>query len=61
MPILPLQTITLPDATNRVFDAWLDEVGIAYCGRYGDWKYIWTDQSFISGENAAQRVLDRPA
>jgi len=37
---------------------YLDDVGIAYCGRYGDWAYIWTDQSFVSGENAAQRVLD---
>lgn len=39
----------------------LDDIGVAYCGRYGDWKYIWTDQSFISGENAAQRVLDGAA
>ncbi len=38
---------------------YLDEIGIAYCGRYGDWEYIWTDESFISGENAAQRVIDR--
>ena len=37
---------------------YLNDVGIAYCGRYGDWAYIWTDQSFISGENAAQRVID---
>jgi len=37
----------------------LDEVGIAYCGRYGEWGYQWTDESFISGENAAQKVLDR--
>jgi protoporphyrinogen oxidase len=36
----------------------LKDVGIEYCGRYGDWAYIWTDQSFMSGENAAQRVLD---
>jgi len=40
---------------------YLDDVGIAYCGRYGDWLYIWTDESFISGENAAQRALDRIA
>jgi protoporphyrinogen oxidase len=40
---------------------WLNEIGIKYCGRYGDWKYIWTDESFISGENAAQRVLDGAA
>jgi protoporphyrinogen oxidase len=39
---------------------WLDDIGIAYCGRYGDWAYIWTDQSFISGEKAAQKVLDLP-
>ena len=38
---------------------YLDDLGIAYCGRYGDWGYLWTDESFKSGENAAQRVLDR--
>lgn len=38
---------------------YLDEIGVNYCGRYGDWAYIWTDESFISGENAAARVLDR--
>jgi len=38
---------------------YLDEVGVAYCGRYGDWLYIWTDEAFMSGENAAQKTLDR--
>jgi protoporphyrinogen oxidase len=37
----------------------LDDVGIGYCGRYGDWAYIWTDQSFVSGENALTKVLAR--
>lgn len=37
--------------------AYLDDIGIGYCGRYGDWAYIWTDQSFVSGENALQKVL----
>ena len=36
----------------------LDECGIAYCGRYGEWGYHWTDEAFVSGEKAAQRVLD---
>lgn len=40
MPLLPLRTIALPDATNRVFDAWLDELG----GRIGepgaDWSHL---------------------
>ena len=37
---------------------YLDEIGVAYCGRYGEWGYHWTDEAFISGENAAQQVLD---
>lgn len=37
---------------------YLDDIGVRYCGRYGDWLYIWTDEAFISGENAAQKTLD---
>jgi protoporphyrinogen oxidase len=37
---------------------YLDSVGIRYCGRYGDWGYHWTDDSFKSGESAADRILD---
>jgi protoporphyrinogen oxidase len=37
---------------------YLSDIGVAYCGRYGDWEYIWTDEAFKSGENAAQKVLD---
>ncbi len=37
----------------------LDDIGIGYCGRYGDWAYIWTDQSFVSGENALQKALSQ--
>jgi protoporphyrinogen oxidase len=36
---------------------YLDELGIAYCGRYGDWGYMWTDESFTSGEQAAEKAL----
>jgi len=36
---------------------YLDEIGIQYCGRYGEWAYIWTDESFLSGEKAASKVL----
>ena len=56
------------DYANVIFDleradalktvhGYLDDIGIAYCGRYGDWAYIWTDESFISGERAAESVL----
>ena len=38
---------------------YLEEIGIATCGRYGRWGYHWTDESFVSGEEAAQQILDR--
>lgn len=38
--------------------SYLDEIGLATCGRYGEWGYLWTDESFESGEAAAQNVLD---
>lgn len=41
----------------RAVHAYLDEIEIAYCGRYGDWGYMWTDESFKSGERAAENVL----
>jgi protoporphyrinogen oxidase len=37
---------------------YLDTAGIRACGRYGDWAYHWTDESFKSGESAAQHALD---
>ena len=46
-------------AALKIVHGYLDELGIAYCGRYGDWAYIWTDESFISGENAAEKVLKK--
>ena len=39
--------------------AYLDEVGVAACGRYGEWNHAWTDESFTSGEQAAEIVLAR--
>ena len=43
----------------KTVHGYLDDIGIAYCGRYGDWGYMWTDESFISGERAAQSALSR--
>jgi protoporphyrinogen oxidase len=38
---------------------YLDKIGIYYCGRYGEWGYHWTDQSFKSGENAAREIVNK--
>jgi protoporphyrinogen oxidase len=46
-------------AALETVHGYLDDVGIAYCGRYGDWGYMWTDESFLSGERAAESALSR--
>jgi hypothetical protein len=43
----------------EVVHGYLEEVGIAWCGRYGDWGHIWTDEAFLSGERAAELALSR--
>jgi len=67
--ILSRKAMLLPYA-NIIFDldrtaalktvhGYLDDIGISYCGRYGDWGYLWTDEAFVSGEGAAERSLKR--
>lgn len=46
-------------AALSIVHGYLNDVGIAYCGRYGDWEYTWTDQAFKSGEIAAQKAFKR--
>jgi protoporphyrinogen oxidase len=41
----------------QIVHGYLKELGIKYCGRYGDWAYIWTDEAFLSGERAANDLL----
>lgn len=36
---------------------YLDDIGVQHCGRFGDWGYLWTDDSIKSGEVAAQRAI----
>ncbi len=40
MPHLPLRTIALSDATNRVYDAWLEEIGGRIAERGADWPRL---------------------
>lgn len=45
-----------PEAVETV-RGYLTEQGVHTCGRYGRWDYSWTDESFISGEGAAEAAL----
>jgi protoporphyrinogen oxidase len=42
-----------------VVHAWLEEMGIVYVGRFGEWGYQWTDEAFKSGERGARKVIER--
>ncbi|MEJ0099037.1 MAG: NAD(P)-binding protein [Pseudomonadota bacterium] len=64
------KSVAFAEYANIIFDhdrpaalatvhGYLDQVGIAYCGRYGEWAYYWTDDSFKSGERAAEKALSR--
>jgi protoporphyrinogen oxidase len=46
-------------AALETVHGYLKDIGIHYCGRYGDWGYMWTDESYISGERAAESALSR--
>jgi Protoporphyrinogen oxidase len=41
----------------RIVHGYLDESGVRYCGRFGNWDHAWTDQAFVSGEEAARAAL----
>jgi protoporphyrinogen oxidase len=44
-------------AALRTVHGFLENLGIAWCGRYGDWGYLWTDEAFVSGAAAADKVM----
>jgi protoporphyrinogen oxidase len=48
-------------AALKTVHGYLDDLGIGYCGRYGEWGYLWSDEAFLSGESAAQKALERTA
>lgn len=35
---------------------YLDQNAIGYAGRFGEWAYLWSDQSLLSGKKAAENV-----
>lgn len=37
---------------------WFEQIGILSAGRFGEWAYLWSNQAFISGMNAAQKLLE---
>ncbi|MCI9008968.1 MAG: hypothetical protein HFI13_12760 [Lachnospiraceae bacterium] len=43
--------------TAEYLTGWLRKSGITPIGRFGEWKYLWSDQAFLSGYHAAEKQL----
>ena len=41
----------------KIVHAFLDEMNIKYVGRFGEWDYLWSDQSLLSGKKAAENLV----
>ncbi len=46
------------EAAVKIVRDYLEDIDIQVCGRYGEWAYIWTDESFVSGESAAEFAIN---
>jgi protoporphyrinogen oxidase len=45
----------MEDRRDRV-RAWVEAQGIGLAGRFGEWAYLWSNQSFMSGRAAVERL-----
>lgn len=36
---------------------YLNYIGINYAGRFGEWEYLWSDQSYLSGKKVAEKII----
>jgi len=42
---------------RKIVHDYLDKVGIRYIGRFGEWDYLWSDQSLLSGKKVVEENL----
>ncbi len=40
----------------KIIHQFLDENGISYCGRFGQWAYLWSDEALLSGKECAESL-----
>ncbi|SDW87809.1 Protoporphyrinogen oxidase [Lachnospiraceae bacterium KHCPX20] len=42
---------------RNIVSGYLKSNGIVLAGRFGEWKYYWTDQAMLSGKRAAEQII----
>ena len=45
--------LNMEEKRKMVLD-WVASLGVSSCGRFGEWDYLWSNQSFLSGYNYMQ-------
>jgi len=45
------------ESDRKIVQDYLESVNIHRVGRFGEWAYLWTDQSLLSGKKVAQKEL----
>lgn len=45
-------------SARKIVHDYLDELGIGYAGRFGEWDYLWLGQSILSGKRAAEKIIE---
>jgi protoporphyrinogen oxidase len=43
----------------KIVHKYLDSKNIEYCGRFGMWDYLWSDQCLISGKETAEKIINK--
>lgn len=44
---------------RKVVIDYLKSIGINVAGRFGEWDYLWSDQSLLSGKNVVENIFDK--
>jgi protoporphyrinogen oxidase len=44
------------EKNRRLIHNYLNRIGIKYIGRFGEWDYLWSDQSLLTGKEIANQV-----
>lgn len=42
------------EVNRKIVHDWLEKSGVASCGRFGEWDYLWSNQSLLSGYGAVK-------
>jgi len=49
-------TLKLMEKNRKIVYGFLDKIGIKYIKRFGEWDYLWSDQSLMSGKRIVDNI-----